>query len=233
MALPTIAIPKYPITIPSSKKKIVFRPFLMKEQKILHMAMETNDQRQIFDAVCDIIRDCVDGVENPENLPMFDLEYIFMKIRAKSVGEIVEVGAKCPHCGVKNDVEINLDTIEVKFPENTSNKIMLDEKLGVLMRYPAFKDSLKDLTNLNTDGIFNYVCDSIEMVFDDSNTYTRKDFTAQELKDFVESMNSNQFEKLANFYTKLPELSKQVECTCIKCRESFKVDFKGLSDFFT
>ena len=233
MPLPTIVTPKYPITIPSSKKKTTYRPFLMKEQKVLYSAIESDDQKQIYNAMCMVIKECVDDIKNPETLPMFDLEYIFLRLRAKSAGELIDLAATCPKCDTKNKIQINLETVEVEFPENHSNKIMLTETLGVIMRYPQFSDSLIDLSNLGAEKIVDYICDSIEVVFDDNMTYTRKDFTPMELKDFVDSMNSSQFENVADFYKKMPKLKKQVECTCINCQENFKVDFSGLNDFFT
>jgi hypothetical protein len=233
MPLPTIATPKYPTTIPSSKKKLIFRPFLMKEQKILYTAMETDDQRQIFNAICTIIKNCVEGDIEPEILPMFDLEYIFLKIRSKSVGEIVDVYSSCPKCKARKDIKINLDEVQVQFPENHTNKIMLDEKLGVTLRYPTFEDSLKNVAEMNTQGIVDYICDSIETVFDETMTYSRKDFTPKELKDFVDSLNNQQFEKISDFYKNIPRLNKQVECVCNSCQHEFVVKYSNLSDFFT
>lgn len=233
MPLPTIVTPKYQITVPSSKKKLVFRPFLMREQKILYSAMETDDQKQIFDAICRIIVNCVDGDINPETLPMFDLEYIFMKIRSKSVGEIVEVYTSCPKCNARKNLQINLEEVQVKFSEEHTNKIMLDEKLGVLLRYPTFEDSLKNVADMSTAEIMNYVCDSIDMVFDDTTNYSRKDFTSEELRDFVESLNNQQFDKISSFYRSMPRLHKEVDCTCNSCNHDFKVTFEKLSDFFT
>lgn len=233
MPLPTIVTPKYPITIPSSKKKTAYRPFLMKEQKVLYSAMESNDQKQIFDAMCTIIRECVDGIENPETLPVFDLEYIFLRIRAKSVGEIIEVSTVCPKCDAKNKVQVNLETIEVEFPENHSNKIMFTDKIGVIMKYPQFNDSLRNISDLNGDGMMEYICGAIDVVFDDNMTYTRKDFTPQELKDFVESLNTTQFEQIAEFYRKRPQLTKHMQCNCSGCKQDYNLDFRGMNDFFT
>ena len=158
MPLPKIAVPKYQLTIPSTKKKVFFRPFLMKEQKILLMALEGKNSVDMLRAICDIIVSCVDGIEGVDQMPMFDLEYIFTQIRAKSIGEMVDVRVKCPKCGVRNDVSIQLDTIEVVFPEETSNKIMLNENLGVLLRYPSISDRKTDLSSVTTDDAFDFIC---------------------------------------------------------------------------
>jgi len=233
MPLPKIATPKYQLTIPSSKKKVTFRPFLMKEQKVLMMAMEGKNDADVLRAMCDIIVSCVDGIDNIDTMPMFDVEYIFAQLRAKSVGENVDVRIKCPKCNVRNDVSVQIDTIEVVFPEQASNKIMLNENLGIILKYPSLSDRKPDPKKINTDEAFKFICDSIEMVFDNETTYTRKDFTADEINEFILSMSAEQFEKIAKFYESLPYLNKQIDCKCIGCQHEFKVDFRGLQDFFT
>ena len=233
MPLPTIAVPKYPIVIPSSKKKTFFRPFLMKEQKILFMALESKETEQMFRAMCDIIRNCVDDIGDTESMPMFDLEYLFARIRAKSVGETIEVSAKCPKCEHKNEMTIDIESVEVVFPEGVSNKIMLNDKLGVILRYPCLKDAVQDMSQLGADGAIDFICSSIDLVFDETSTYTRKDFTPDEIRGFVESLNTQQFEEISAFYNNLPQLNKTLNCKCKNCENEFVVDFRGLQDFFT
>jgi hypothetical protein len=232
MGLPTLNIPKYPITIPSSKKKTRFRPFLVKEQKILFMALESGDEKNMVDAMCDIVSLCVDGVDDPKKMPIFDVEYLFAKIRSKSVGEMVSLKANCPECNHKQDLEVNLDTIEVHFPENQSNKIMLSEDVGILLKYPALNDVNSNIAEMKTESIVDFVCRSIETVFDKDTTYTRKDFTDQEIQKFVDSMNAAQFDKISNFYVNMPNLRKETDCTCAKCNHEYKIVYKGLRDFF-
>ena len=233
MTLPKIATPKYPITVPSTKKSTFFRPFLMKEQKVLMMALESNNQDQIFQSMCDIIRVCVDGIDNPASMPMFDLEYLFLKIRSKSVGELIDVTVKCPKCGKSQPKQINLDEVEVAFSEGFTNKVFITDKLGVVLKYPCLKDTSKDFTKMGAEEIIRYVCDSVDTVFDEENTYARKDFTQEEITNFIESMNTSQFEKIAEFYRNLPQLQKNIDCQCGGCSTDFKVDFRGLQDFFT
>lgn len=233
MALPKLVTAKYPVTIPSTKKNTFFRPFLMREQKVLMMAMESNDQEQILNAICDIVKVCVDGVENPGSMPMFDLEYLFLRIRAKSVGELIDVTLKCPNCGRNQPKQINLDDVSVYFNEEVSSKIMLTDKMGVIMRYPCLRDSVQDIANLNAEGIVKFICNSIDLVFDEATTYTRKDFTHEEIQNFVESMSTSQFENISKFYQNLPQLKKTVECKCSGCEKDFSLDFRGLTDFFT
>lgn len=233
MPLPTIAVPKYPVTIPSTKKTTFFRPFLMKEQKILFMALESKDAAQMLTSMCDIIKQCVDGVDDVQKLSMFDIEYLFIRIRAKSVGEMVEARIKCPSCEKMTDISINLEELEVVFPENTSNKIMLTDKLGVVMRYPRLSDATKNMDEMSADGIIDFIAESIDMVFDGDEVYDKKDFTKDEIVNFVNSLSTAQFENIGSFYRKTPYLSKTVECKCIFCKNDFKTDFRGLKDFFT
>jgi hypothetical protein len=233
MPLPKITIPKYPVIIPSSKKKTFFRPFLMKEQKILFMALESKEIDQMFRAMCDIVRNCVDNIEDPETIPMFDLEYIFAKIRAKSIGESVDVVSKCPKCEHGNKLTIEIDSIEVQFPEGITNKIMLNDKLGVMLRYPCLKDAAEDLNSLGANEIISFICNAIDTVFDETTVYSRKDFGSDEIREFVESLNTQQFDAITKFYTNLPQLNKTVPCTCAGCQHEYTVDFRGLQDFFT
>lgn len=233
MSLPSLKTPKYRITIPSTKKETTFRPFLVKEQKVLYMALESKDERQIMDAMCDIIRICVDGIDNPETMPLFDIEYVFTKMRAKSVGELVELKSKCPNCQRSNELTLNLDEIEVKFPENISNKIMLSDKVGITIRYPCITDAAVNIGEMGVDQVLDFVTSSIETVFDDDNVYTKKDFTADEIKKFVESMTSGQFELIGKFYLNMPVMKKEIGCKCISCGHEFSATFTGLQDFFT
>lgn len=233
MPLPKITVAKFPVTIPSSKKKTFFRPFLMKEQKILYMALQSEDIEHMFNAICEIIENCVDGIENTADMPIFDLEYLFMKIRAKSVGEIINVGVKCGNCNKSSKVEVNLETIEVEFPEQISNKIMLTDKMGIIIRYPCMKDAKKRITEMDANTLIDFFCESIESVFDETSVWTKKDFTQDELKQFVESMNPTQVDSLVKFYTNIPELSKKIEFTCNHCQHEQTIDFRRLQDFFT
>jgi phage FluMu protein Com len=233
MSLPTLGIPKYRITIPSTKKETSFRPFLVKEQKVLYMALESQDEKQILGAMCDIIQNCVDDVPNIIKMPMFDIEYLFTKIRAKSVGEIIELKAKCPQCEKPNEISINLDEVEVQFPEKVSNKIMISDKVGIVIRYPCITDSRSSMKDMTVEEVIAFVANSIETVFDENNVYTKKDFTKEEIQKFVESMTNQQFELVGEFYMNLPELKKEIECKCFGCGHDYKASFSGLQDFFT
>lgn len=232
MPLPKIATPKFPVTIPSTKRNTFFRPFLMKEQKVLYMAMHGDDVDQIFNAMCDIVENCVDGATDARNMPVFDLEYLFMRIRAKSVGEMIQVGVKCRECTKGNKVEINLDELEVEFQPEFSNKVMLNENLGIILRYPCMEDLKRKIQRDDADSMVKFVCDSIESVFDNISVWTRKDFSEDEIREFVESMSSSQLEKVGNFYANLPSLTKKTNYMCQHCKKEQEVDFRRLQDFF-
>lgn len=233
MPLPTISVPKYQLIVPSSKKVVTYRPFLVKEQKILLMALESQNTMEMLRSMCNIIKNCAENIDNPETMPMFDIEYIFAQIRAKSVGEAVDVGVRCPECDTKNKLSIQLDSIEVKFPENISNKIMLTDELGIILRYPSISDNKENLKNVGMDDAIDFICNSIDMVFDKNTTYTKKDFTQDEIREFVESLNATQMEQITKFYNNLPYLTKEMDCHCKNCEHDFKINFQGLQDFFT
>jgi hypothetical protein len=233
MALPTIAVPKYTMTIPSSKKKVSYRPFLVKEQKILLMALESGEEKQMLDAMYEIIKACVEGVDDPLSMPMFDIEYMFAMIRSKSVGESVDVTAKCIHCDKPNDIVIPIDTIEVKFPESVSSKVMITDTMGVQLKYPSLKDAALPLKEMGVDELLDYLIQSMDYIFDADQVYPAKEHTKEELLQFLESLNSDQFTRIVKFYENLPYLNKEIEHTCVFCKEKFPISFKGLKDFFT
>lgn len=233
MPLPTLSVPKYQVTIPSTKKVTNFRPFLVKEQKILLMALESADNVQILSAISEIVKNCVDGIEDPMKMAIFDLEYLFAKIRAKSVGEQIDARTKCPKCGKVNAIEVDLDHLEVRFPENSSNKIMLSDTMGMLLNYPSLDKANLDLSRVGTEELIRFIADSIETIFDMENMYSRKDFTTEEAVKFVESMTADQFERVGKFYQSVPHLHKEVVMKCIGCGEETNIEFRGLQDFFT
>lgn len=233
MSLPSLGIPKYQLTVPSTKKTVTYRPFLVKEQKVLFMALESNDEKQILAAICATIESCVDGISNAYTMPMFDIEYIFTKIRSKSVGEVVDLKARCSNCQMLNDISMNLDDVEVIFPSGISNKIMLTDKIGITIRYPCPLDANQNISGMNVEQVIDFICGSIESVFDENNVYTKKDFSDEDIRKFVESMSSTQFEIVGKFYTNLPSMKKEVECKCINCGTVFSATFTGMQDFFT
>tara|TARA_Y100000004_G_scaffold197173_1_gene270197 strand:+ start:7182 stop:7877 length:696 start_codon:yes stop_codon:yes gene_type:complete len=230
MALPKLTAPKYQIEVPSTKKMIEYRPFLVKEEKVLMMAQESEDPKQLQSAVEDIIETCTYGAIKPSELTAYDLEYIFLNLRAVSVGETVEVGIKCEHCDKVNQIVVNLKEIKVQFPEvEPETTIMLEKDIGITMK-PITLGATKLLAD--DAEITDMVGLVIDTIFDKDNVYPTKDSTVEEIKDFVESLNREQLGKIQEYISNQPKLIHTVEFKCIHCGEMNKITLEGLQSFF-
>ena len=240
MALPKLDVPTYDIELPVSKKKIKYRPFLVKEQKNLLMAMESSDSEAIQSAVRDILYNCT-LTENVdiEKLPIVDIEYYFINLRAKSVGEIVESRYKCNNevegqvCGNIMEKDIDLTQIKVKIPKDINPEIQLTPNIQIKMKYPEFgvvKDSLK-FDNIN-QVTFNMIAESIEYIYDGEQFYYGHEAQPGEMIEFIESMNQEQFSKLEKFFEDLPKLQETVNIKCGKCGFDHTIEVEGLESFF-
>jgi len=236
MSLPTITVPKYELTLPSSGKKVKYRPFLVKEEKILLLANETKDQQQVISAMKDIVSNCTFNEVDPEEAATFDIEYIFLQLRCKSVGESVDVKIKCPKCENMVGVNINLNDVEVVKEKGYSNKISINTTTGLIMKYPNFKtlqvlESNKD-KGQGAEELLNFVVSCIESVYDDKQIYEAKDYRKEELLEFVENLPQGVFGKVMTFFNKMPALTKELTCDCDKCKTKSKVTLRGAQDFF-
>jgi len=238
MPLPKIATPSYELVIPSTKKKIKFRPFLVKEEKILILAMESEDTKMIANAVKDVISSCITtrGVKISA-LSTFDIEYLFLNIRGKSVGEDVEVMVTCPDDG-KTQVPalINLDDIQIKIDENHSQDIKLDDTLTLRMKYPSLDEFIKNnfasATEMNVDDTFDLIASCIEQVYSEEESWTAEDCTKKELSQFVEQLSSKQFKEIENFFETMPKLSHTVKVINPNTKKENEVVLEGLQSFF-
>jgi len=240
MALPKLDVPTYEIELPVSKTKVKFRPFLVKEQRNLLMALESNESSAIQQNVKDILYNCTltEGI-NIESLPIIDVEYYFINLRAKSVGEVIESKYKCNNmvddkeCGNIMETEVNLQNIAVDMNGEVSPEIKLTPQITIKLKYPEFgivQDSLKlDSIAATT---FNMIAQSIEYIYDGEQFYYSKDATQKEMLEFVEGMNQEQFSKVENFFNNLPKLKKDVEVDCSKCGFHHKIEIEGLENFF-
>lgn len=239
MALPKIDTPTYELTLPVSKKKIKYRPFLVKEQRNLLMAMESNETEEVHRAIKDVIENCTLTKLKVDELPVIDVEYFFIHLRAKSVGEVVESKYRCNNvvddkeCGNTMDSSLNLLNLKVEMNEDIKPEIQLNEKLTVKFKYPQFgtiKDSLKyeDAGQMT----FSMIAHSIEYIYDGEQFYYAKESTEQELIEFIESMNQEQFGKVEEFFANLPKLKDKIEMKCGKCGFEHKIDVEGLESFF-
>jgi hypothetical protein len=238
MPLPKISTPTYELEIPSSRKKITYRPFLVKEEKILIIAMESEDQKQIANAVKTVISNCIitKGIK-VENLSTFDIEYLFLNIRGKSVGETVEVLITCPDDGeTKIPIEINLDDITVVTNKEHSRDIKLDDNLILRMKYPSMNEFIKNNFNniggVTIDETFDLICSCMEQVYSEDESWTASDCTKKELVEFLEQLSSSQFKEIEKFFETMPKLSHTIKFTNPKTKVENEVVLEGLSDFF-
>lgn len=236
MALPKLSTPEFEAVIPSTGQSIRFRPFLVKEEKALYFALEGKDQKEMVHAVTNILKSCITttGIDIAK-LSFFDIEYLFMKLRGKSVGEIIDIKVrhndyeKCDHY---TDVQINLDSVKVTFPENQDKKIMLNDHVGVIMRYPTFSilDKISNAPGQELERVFDLLGECVEQVFDNDQVYDS--FNKQELKEFMESLNKAQFEKIVGFVNNMPKLTHNITFACPKCGQQDTVKLEGLASFF-
>jgi T4 bacteriophage base plate protein len=240
MALPRIDTPIFYIKLPLSKKEIKFRPFLVKEQKNLLMALEADDKETIERNIKQILHNCT-LTENVdiEKLPVVDVEYYFLQLRAKSVGEIVENTYICNNevdgvkCGNKMKVVIDLNDIQVDNYKKDSNIIQLTDKISIGLKYPEFSliEKISGTEN-SVEAAFKVIADSVEYIFDTEQYYYASETTPQELMEFIESLNKDQFQKIQDFFDSIPKIKKEVEIKCSKCGYDHSITVEGLQNFF-
>ena len=237
MALPILETQSYELTLPSADVKVKYRPFLVKEEKVLLQALESEDQKQIVTALKEIVSACTFGSLNVDDLPTFDLEYIFLQIRAKSVGEVAKLKVLCPDDKkTYADIEIDLTKVEVQVDDSHTNNIVIDEnkKIGMIMKYPTLGsvDPSMDFTKEQTNKIFQLIGNSIYQVYEGDKVYNTTDYTKEELNKFIESLSTKAFGDIQNFYNTMPKLIHEVEIENPKTKVKSKVTLQGLTDFF-
>ena len=236
MALPQVVLPTYELEIPSNGKKIKYRPFVVKEEKLLLLALETNDEKQIEDAVKTTLKGCIQSRVKIENLAIFDLEYIFLQIRAVSVGEIVEMKVTCKDDNTtKVQYNLNLSEVNVIKPEGHSNKIMLSDDMGVIMKYPQWNDFIIGSVmgqSLSAEGIIEIIADCVDQIFDAEDVYDSSTTSKKEFVQFVENLTNAQFEKIQEFFQSCPRLEHKFTVINPNTGEPSEFVLTGLSNFF-
>ena len=237
MVLPVANTAKYELMLPSQQKTIKFRPFLVKEEKVLLMAMESGESKEMLSAIKEIVKSCTFGEMIAEDYPMFDIEYVFLQVRSKSVGEKTKLKILCPDDGkTYADTEIDLSKIEVYVDDDHSPNIMIDEdrKLGVVMRYPALKDVDADTLqgDINIQKTYKMITSCIEQIYEGEKVYLRKDTSDKELQEFVDNLSADQMQKLSKFYNTMPRLEHKVKVKNPKTEVESEVTLKGLASFF-
>jgi len=237
MPLPKISTPTYELVIPSSKKKIKYRPFLVKEEKILILAMESQDNAQVANAIKDVLSACIltRGVKI-EKLATFDIEYLFLNIRGKSVGEELEVTVTCPDDGeTQVPATIRVDNIEVEFPEGHTTDIKLDDQYTVRMKYPSMEEFVKSnftSEDVDVNETFSLISSCIDQIYSEEESWNSVDCTEKELNEFIEQFNSKQFKEVEKFFETMPKLSHVIKVTNPKTNVENEVVLEGLANFF-
>ena len=240
--LPKLDIPIYETTLISTGKTIKFRPFLVKEQKIFLMAAQSEDSKEVINSIKQVLTNCVVDDTDVSKLPVFDLENLFLNLRARSVGEKVELNYVCNNL-VKNDkdedvqcagkIKLDIDLMDIKPTKNEehSNKIMITDKLGIVMKYPSF-DIISKLNIQSESDLLQLIIACIDYIFDEEKMYYAKDSTEQELTDFIETMQQSDIAKIQKFFETMPKISKDVEFKCKKCGYEEKTTIEGIQNFF-
>jgi 6-pyruvoyl-tetrahydropterin synthase len=237
MPLPKPPVPTYELTVPSTNKVIKYRPFLVKEEKLLLISMESEDETMIRNAVIDILKNCIltRGFK-VEQLSMFDVEYIFLKIRSKSVGERVEMKLLCKDDNeTRVTYELDLEKVEVQFPEGHDKKIMLNENSGIVMKYPGFDQFIKTQIlqkNPTTEEVFDIVIDSVDKIFEDEEVWESSTTSRKEIAEYVEGLTTAQFEKIQKFFVTMPKLSHTIKIKNPNTGVESEYEIEGLVNFF-
>ena len=238
MPLPKISTPTYELVLPSSNKKIKYRPFLVKEEKVLILAMESQDTSTVANAVKDVLASCIlsRGVK-VKKLSTFDIEYLFLNIRGKSVGEKIEVMVTCPDDGkTQVPTSINIDEIKVIVDEKHNKDIKLDDQYTLRMRYPSLDEFVKNnfatAADVSVDDTFDLISSCIDQVYSEEESWTAADCTKKELSQFVESLNSNQFKEIETFFETMPKLSHKVKVINPNTKKENEIVLEGLQNFF-
>ena len=232
MSLPTLTAPEFVTKVPSTGEEIKYRPFLVREEKILLMALEGGDEKEISNAITNILNSCILSDVNLNDLATFDVEYLFLKLRSKSVGEVIELklghSDKDSECKHRTDVSINIDDINV-VGEIKDGKIDLNEQIGIKLRYAGIND-VSNIDKGSTSQLFDVVVSCVEYIYDNDNVYD--DFTKDEMSKWLEQLDSNQFKMVTEFFQEAPKLSHTVEWTCPECGKKETLVLEGMQSFF-
>lgn len=236
MALPKLGVPQYELSMPSTGKTVKYRPFLVKEEKVLLLAMESQEEKQVIDAVKNVLKSCVISRIKVDQLPSFDLEYLFLKIRAAAIGEIIEMTVTCTDDGETSaTATINIDEVEVIKEEGHDRKIMLTDTTGILMKYPSmdrFIESQFLNKGIDADHIFSFIAEHIEQIFDEEEVYDSSTTSKKEFREFVESLTTKQFESIQKFYETMPRLSHTFTVVNPNTGNECEYTIEGLQSFF-
>jgi len=234
MALPKLnTSPSYTTKVPSTGQSITYRPYLVKEEKVLMIAFETGEQKQALGAIVDTLSACITEDVDTKSLTTFDIEYLFTQVRSKSVGEVSTIVLTCSSCKTKNEVDVEISSIEVDMPEK-SNVIPLTDTISVEMKYPSYTDIVAlDLEGNETELGFAMLSKCMSAIQTEEERIDTKDVSEKELQEFIEQMTSEQFQEVSKFLQDLPSLKKEVTYPCMSCGETNTYTLKGINDFLS
>ena len=235
MTLPRINVPEYSLVVPSTDEEIKFRPFLVKEEKLLLMAQETGDEQALYNAIKNLIQNCCFEKIDTDALPLFDIEYIFLQIRAKSVDEVADVIVICPDDGeTEVSVKVDLTKVQVQMDKKHNARIQLTDDIGILMSYPNLAAILAEKNDdlSNAEKMFNMISECMYQIWHGEETFDAMDYSIKDKKDFIESLNHEQFEKIQQFFETMPQLKHEEEVTNPKTGEKSKVTLEGMNSIF-
>jgi hypothetical protein len=230
MALPILETPTYELILPSTGKKVKYRPFLVKEYKILLTSVEA-DVNEISRIVTELVDNCTFNKLDIEKLAHFDVEYLFLNIRAKSISETADIVINC-ECGTKIDYTLEITNLKVVKDEKTTNKVMLTEDVGVVLRYPKFDEMLDIRDNTNSTRVVELITDCVDAVFTKDDYFDKDSYTNEELSTFISSFTKKQFDNLEEFFRNIPKIVQHIEVDCPSCKKHNEVDLEGLQNFF-
>lgn len=230
--LPKVQTPVYSLTLPSSGKTLEFRPFLVKEQKALLIAMESPEDNAMTETTLSVVQSCLFDKVDVKKLPKVDVDYIFIKMREKSVGEQIELIVTCTGCGANQDYTFNLTSAKVECNESHTNKIEIDQNTGLIMRLPTFNEVSNLINNYTVENIYKTVVSCIEQIYDTEAVYLTKDMQYQEVSDWVDRLTQEQYDKLEEFYRTAPRIVSHIEYSCKKCGKEHRIELEGIEDFF-
>ena len=230
MALPKLNTPTYELTLPSSGKKISYRPFLVKEHKVL-LTMSEAENSEVSRIIRELVDVCTFNKLKVSELPHFDIEYIFMHLRAKSIGEVVDVIVNC-ECGEKIETNFNIEDLKVEVKDGHTNRIFITDEVGVELSYPKIDDVVDVFATNDNQKVIDLIIKSINAIFDKEDYYDAKDQTVDEIKEFIYSLTKEQFDKLEQFFVTAPKIVQTIECDCPKCGKHNVSRLEGLQNFF-
>lgn len=235
MALPQLNSARYVTVVPSLGKEVEYRPYLVKEEKILMMALESQDQKQTIRAIKDVLSNCIYDKIDVDKLAMFDLEYLFLQLRSKSVGESVALKVKCEKCDENADTVFDLTEIEPPHVAEGANIIQLTENIGITLRYPSIKDieKIKEDELKTMEGLANLIVLLIDTIYDEDNVHDAAQESKKDLQEFIDGFNNEQFMRVARFFEKLPTLKHDLKFECNACGATNNIELKGLQSFFS